>query len=595
MAVTSLKVPEYRPCCSLGISDRREASCRSKTKSLTESGKRLSPILPFKSKSFQRLSNGAVWGEIPGGLPGARLIASSHQSRYFSASLAQQVWVGRAGAGRGENGDRVMVRVERRSSVATGRRPTVRCGSGLAPRILCAAAICLYLVIVPVYLVVNFAGPARRVAPGGVGGGAAGAAKPSSKVASVRDEGETFTPEEFKAGRMGNYVNRPLVVDPSRDVEVDLLAGALVPPPAEDLLHRAPAPPGNNAIVGLASYATFMTGFRRLVGSLRVGGYDGHIILGVHPDIPQKEESYLTKMGVTMYKVVTAECDPRILDGVAETSNGVRAKCSRGLEDLKLEWGRYEMARRWLRACEGCTGWSMVIDTRDIFFQADPFSGLGDPNVAEHDLLFVEEIAKYTNPKPHEAHRAVDIGESRRFVSHVLPCYGSDAVRPGDLADRPMLCSGTVLGTRDGMHRFLSVLVDEFQTNNGRGAKCRSPATTDQWTMNHLYYSGRFGRVERTRTVPWGTGPVLTVGKPCVNSKDEENKSGKKDLMALDGDGDGLVLNRYESEESPTRVAPALHQWDRCAAWINPWFKAHRELYMRADEAEDEPPVPWVG
>jgi len=235
----------------------------------------------------------------------------------------------------------------------------------------------------------------------------------------------------------------------------------------------------------------------------------------------------------------------------------------------------------------------MVIDTRDIFFQSNPFSSLGDPGQAEHDLLFVEEIAKYTNPKPEEVHRAVDIGESRRYVSHVRPCYGPDAVRAHDLADRPMLCSGTVIGTRDGIHRFLSVLVDEFRTNNGRGPQCRSPSTTDQWTMNHLYYSGRFGRMDRTRTVPWGTGPVLTVGKPCVDSSDKMKKTGKKDLMTFDGHG--LVLNRYEPEGSPTRVAPALHQWDRCAAWINPWFEEHRGLYTRADKAEDEPPVPWVG
>jgi len=80
-----------------------------------------------------------------------------------------------------------------------------------------------------------------------------------------------------------------------------------------------------------------------------------------------------------------------------------------------------------------------------------------------------------------------------------------------------MLCSGTVIGTRDGMHRFLSVLVDEFRRNNDRGPKCRSPSTTDQWTMNHLYYRGRFNIVRTTRTLPWGTSPVLTVGTPCVD------------------------------------------------------------------------------
>merc|ERR1712032_1666799 len=134
--------------------------------------------------------------------------------------------------------------------------------------------------------------------------------------------------------------------------------------------------------------------------------------------------------------------------------------------------------------------------------------------------------------------------------------------RPHELLDRPILCSGTVVGTSRGMHRFLSVLVDEFRSNNKRGPQCRSPTTTDQWTMNYLYYKGRFGFVHRTRTLPWGTGPVLTVGKPCVNSVLEHNANSQKDMMTFDSKG--LVLNPYDES-----VAPTLHQWDRCRGWIS--------------------------
>jgi len=72
-----------------------------------------------------------------------------------------------------------------------------------------------------------------------------------------------------------------------------------VPLPAETLLHKAPTPPGKNAIVGLASYPKFMAGWRKLVGSLRTNGYDGHIIVGVNQAILEEERNYLDRMGVT--------------------------------------------------------------------------------------------------------------------------------------------------------------------------------------------------------------------------------------------------------------------------------------------------------
>jgi hypothetical protein len=301
---------------------------------------------------------------------------------------------------------------------------------------------------------------------------------------------------------------------------------------------------------------------------------------------------------VTYYAVATVNCSSSILQGVEETGNAVRAKCSRGLENLKLEWGRYEMARRWLRACDTCTAWSMVIDTRDIFFQANPFLSLGDANDARYDLMFVEEVAQHTNTLPDKS-RAINIGASGRYKYYTLPCYGKDNVAPQKLVDRPMLCSGTVIGNRNGIHRFLTVLVNEFQNNNAKGQpKCRSPHTTDQWTMNYLYYRGEFGFEDTTRTMPWGTGPVLTVGKPCATelfnnvTKERKRVNSLKDMISFDANG--LILNPHEKQSSLARIAPTLHQYDRCHKWITPWLEEHKNLYMSSKSFNDEPGVDWV-
>jgi hypothetical protein len=427
----------------------------------------------------------------------------------------------------------------------------------------------------------------------------------------------TFTPEEFLAGHREKYINLPIIdYSPAdnaeeedtlhlRDDEVRELMGRVVPPPSERLMHLAPIPPGHDAILGLASYPNgFATGWRRLVGSLRQTGYAGHVIMGVHPDIPPEERDYLDRMGVTYYAIEVSNCTPAILDGISDAGgkNAVRAKCSTGLEDMKLEWGRYEMARRWLIACASCTGWSMVIDTRDVFFQSDPFASFDNPLLATHDLLFVEEISSHTNTLlPDSPHRATNLGRSVRYTSHVEPCYGADAVGARMLVDRPMLCSGTVIGTRDGMHRFLSVLVDEFRANNGRGKpECRSPSTTDQWTMNHLYYRGRFGNVRSTRTLPWGSGPVLTVGTPCVDSsmREKRERTGRRDMMEFD-ENTGLILNPHEADGSACRVAPVVHQYDRCHGWIRRWFEEHPLLFgggggEEGGKTEDVTAVAWV-
>ena len=321
---------------------------------------------------------------------------------------------------------------------------------------------------------------------------------------------ELFTPEAFKQKRYAEYRNIPLFrgnatrLERAQQRPVDKPYG---------LRHLA-KPPGVDAIMGLAAYPRNIRTFRRLVGSLRSTGYDGHIILGVSDRIPMSEENYLIKMDVTMYTVEMVSCDESISVG-GEVKGNIRGKCSRGLERLKLEWGRFEMCRQWLTVCTTCTGWTMVMDTRDVFFQATPFAALGDAASSPKDLYFVEEIAPHTSPDANPV-RSFIAGNFRNRA-HTVPCYGKEHYEM--YSQRPVLCSGTVLGTRAGMLRFLSVFVDEFYENNAKAnIKCRSPITTDQWTMNWLYYNGAFGHFDTTASLPWGTGPVQTVGKVGVHA-----------------------------------------------------------------------------
>jgi len=400
------------------------------------------------------------------------------------------------------------------------------------------------------------------------------------------DAGESeslFNPGVFNHGRVKEYRNTPVFAGNASRVE---LAQQRPVDKPYGLRHKA-KPPGKDAVMGLAAYPKNIRAFRRLVGSLRSTGYDGHIILGVSDKIPLSEENYLIKMDVTMYTVAMVQCDESISVG-GEVKGNIRGKCSRGLERLKLEWGRFEMCRQWLKACAACTGWSLVMDTRDLFFQAHPFSSLGDASTSDIDLYFVEEIAPHSSPDPNPT-RSFIAGNFRNRA-HTVPCYGKE--RYEAYSQRPVLCSGTVIGNRAGMMRFLSVLVDEFYTNNAKeNMKCRSPITTDQWTMNWLYYNGDFGGLDRTRTLPWGTGPVQTVGKACMTA---ERKQGASDIVKRDPARNGLIVNIHDG-----MVAPVVHQFDRCHPWVGEWFEQHPELVGANPNkgrinVEEVQPVPWL-
>ena len=364
---------------------------------------------------------------------------------------------------------------------------------------------------------------------------------------------------------LSTYMNDP--VQTLSDVERNLKDAAMRKIPSFDPPIYRGNPPGKDAVIGLAAFKNFQNGFRRLIGSLRSSLYDGHIILGVHKDISNAEIDFLKRMDVTIYIVEFVECDQKILENVEKVKGTIRGKCSKGLENLKLEWGRYEMARQWLHDCSNCTGWNLVMDTRDVFFQENPFHGLGDPLTSVVNLYFSEELSPNTSVDSNPI-RSFVAGNTRNY-QHIVPCYGAENYKP--YSNRAVLCSGTIIGNRIGVNRFLDVLVHEFYKNNEKSnTKCRSPCTTDQWTMNYLYYNGYFGDNGHTATIPWGMGNVLTVGKACMTS---ERKTGAKDLIPRNHEG--FLLNLYDNN----KIAPVIHQFDRCGQWILDFFNSHPAIF----------------
>ena len=328
------------------------------------------------------------------------------------------------------------------------------------------------------------------------------------------------------------------------------------------LIYRA-NPKGGDVVMGLALYNNGYKMYYRFVKSLRGTGFDGHIIIGVHQDLEPQVLDMFKKYEVTAYGVEIADCN---FDKNSNTSAGsggiIRSKCSKGI-NLNLEMGRYEMYRQWLEDCTKCSNWVLMMDIRDSFFQSNPFQSINKiADVSPIDLIFIEELGKHT---------CVDTNPNRYFVAgnfrnraRTEPCYGKDAIT--SYAERPVLCSGTVIANRAGATRFLSVLIGEFIKNmNSDNHYCRT-TTTDQWTLNYLYYHGRFGKVNSTVTIPWGMGPVLTVGKSCITL---DKKTGAEDLVPVINEG---VVNLYDDSARGFQLAPLVHQFDRCQKWISKYI-----------------------
>ena len=77
-------------------------------------------------------------------------------------------------------------------------------------------------------------------------------------------------------------------------------------------------------------------------------------------------------------------------------------------------------------------------------------------------------------------------------------------------------------------------------------------------------------------------GNVLTVGKACMT---KERKTGAKDLIPRNHEG--FLLNLYDNN----KIAPIIHQFDRCGEWIYEFFASHPAIFKIDFEKAK---VPWL-
>ena len=143
-----------------------------------------------------------------------------------------------------------------------------------------------------------------------------------------------------------------------------------------------------DVVMGLARYpgAGSSREIKVFVDTLRGAGYVGRIVLFVHPELAgnatvvqkvQAFREYLLNNDVELIGVETLPCvfgfktDEKAMD--------IRKSCPTNYPTLPLEYARFAQARDWLKENKE-TGWALITDVRDTYFQRPPFADLGYDN-----------------------------------------------------------------------------------------------------------------------------------------------------------------------------------------------------------------------
>jgi len=426
-------------------------------------------------------------------------------------------------------------------------------------------------------------------------------------IPDVRDEATNqllFNPEEFRTGDRTKYVNRPSSIIVKNDDASQINRPIPEPIGLQRSFASTNSKNPNDVVISIHSSAskTSKRDFTWFVGSLRNTGYDGRIIMGIHPETPKESVHLLEQWDVTIYFVEHEDtCEGDITKH--KDVRGRQVKCFKSVESLATERGRYELARRWLHACKECTGKVLLeFDSPLSFFQSNPFDAMSTTTTA--DLMLFEELAPHTDPyygSTQYPRRHLSLSTSRNYNGSINKCYKKPQTFG---ANRPILVSRAVSGTRNGLLRYLTVLVDEFHQLNTK-PDCHVPSLSDVWIMNYLYYSGRFGNSNSSShrnsnngdgddnniniiTMPYGTGVVAAVGRPCTNVYTKPNHS-QLDIVKIDFEKTGYIVNNFvEDGDDPLRVVPLIHEFDACEKWIKMFIKQHPEINGNHHAKPDE-------
>jgi len=246
--------------------------------------------------------------------------------------------------------------------------------------------------------------------------------------------------------------------------------------------------------------------YRRFAGSLAATGFDGSIVI------------FTTAREIADGDLLELqdEIDRLTLSAIAEMADPGDINCY-----------RYRHFRDYLTSRVDDFDHVMLSDARDVIFQRDisryPFAPDADLFLAEEEKL---------------------IGDCPINSGWILDLYGP--VHLEDLKQRPILCSGTTLGSPPAMLRYLDAMIEQVETFDAEfRRRFGHLGGIDQGMHNGLYHMDLLPGL-RMRPVPNSENMVYTVGH--VAHDDSE-----RPFL----DGEGRFINQHGE------LCYCVHQFDR--------------------------------
>ncbi|CAB9518860.1 expressed unknown protein [Seminavis robusta] len=353
---------------------------------------------------------------------------------------------------------------------------------------------------------------------------------------------------------------------------------------AKEVPYNAFANPKLNNPLQNSTHATVMgmafnygvSTFKSFVGSLRRTGYQGHIILAIS-DVPEPGvEDYLRQQNVVMKKLKIVDCQMDI-DGLKEKEKQGEQldshqkevmTCAHPHNDLKIRWGRFALMKDWLEECTTCTGSVLVADVRDTYFQRDPFG---------------PEAPPVTGLQVFEEHR-------KQRTTHWLVQFPVEKCKKTKIFDEVMLCSGTTIGTRHAMLRYLGDMAAEMRVwMKNPDCCCNGLNGDDQSIHNWLFYSGG---LPYAKAEPNRMGLVNTVGvQGSIIGHWKRKKLAKQNNIG-DGSADGLPYTSKNEEEKGRWLGEEYDQTDEQGYFLD--FNGERSFIVHQFDRYGRPVDRWL-
>jgi hypothetical protein len=293
-------------------------------------------------------------------------------------------------------------------------------------------------------------------------------------------------------------------------------------------------PSTQEVVIGLASGYSWGQ-VSKFVLSLRNNGYTGDIVIGTNPNIPPDLRTQLDEHCVI---AVAVKLDTSYLPKMPVASRRF-VLYKYWLDDL----GFKQDAR------------VLLIDVRDSIFQRSPFVDWDKYVIPPVDLLLFSDNhpllkdVKYIGNVLREGY--VD------FHTYMTNCYpkqeveaigrAAEAKKKGTL----MLCSGTTMGTKVGIDKYLTEMKKSFEEYD-----CWPSKGQDQGYHNWIYFKGL---LPTAKVYDPFEGPLLTAGSVA-----DFTKLRVPDVYrdVLRRDNLGYLVNKDGT------VVPSIHQWDRIGGFL---------------------------